>query len=188
MTANLSPRLPLLVPLLSTALLGGCAWQSEVDSLKQQNQALQQQLATQSNELAASKAQVARLQGAIKYTVNSDLLFKPGGWEMTAKGKDLIAKMAQKLAPSQSNTLLVNGYTDDAPIGPGLKKQGIASNEVLSQKRAENVREFLITQGVKPELIVAKGYGDADPVASNDTAKGRAQNRRVELEVGPPVG
>jgi hypothetical protein len=64
-----------------------------------------------------------------------------------------------------------------------LQRQGITSNQDLSQKRAENVMEYLISQGVKPDLISAKGFGEADPVATNDTAKGRAQNRRVELSV-----
>jgi flagellar motor protein MotB len=63
------------------------------------------------------------------------------------------------------------------------QRQGITSNQILSQKRAENVMEFLLSQGAKPDLISAKGFGDADPVASNDTAQGRAQNRRVELSV-----
>jgi len=60
-------------------------------------------------------------------------------------------------------------------------KQGITSNEILSQKRAENVMQFLISQGVKPELVSAHGYGDADPIDSNSTREGRAKNRRVEL-------
>jgi len=75
----------------------------------------------------------------------------------------------------------VNGYTDNAPIGPELQRQGVTSNQELSQKRADAVMQFLISQGVDSSLISAHGYGDADPVASNDTASGRAQNRRVEL-------
>ena len=59
--------------------------------------------------------------------------------------------------------------------------QGITSNLVLSQKRAENVMQFMISQGVNPNLVSARGFGDADPIASNDTPAGRAQNRRVEL-------
>jgi len=87
------------------------------------------------------------------------------------------------LAPTQQNKILVSGYTDNAPIGPALQRQGITSNQILSQKRAENVMEFLNSQGVKPDLISAQGFGDGNPVASNDTAQGRAQNRRVELSV-----
>jgi len=75
----------------------------------------------------------------------------------------------------------VNGYTDNVPIGPVLRRQGITTNLILSQKRADNVANFLVSQGVNPTLITAQGFGDANPVAPNDTAEGRAQNRRVEL-------
>jgi chemotaxis protein MotB len=75
----------------------------------------------------------------------------------------------------------VNGYTDDAPVGPALQREGVTSNQILSQKRAENVMEFLISQGLNPSLVEAHGFGDANPVASNKTPKGRAENRRVEL-------
>jgi chemotaxis protein MotB len=118
------------------------------------------------------------------YTVNSDLLFKSGSWEMSDRGKDIIGKLAQKLAPTQQNKLMVSGYTDNAPIGPGLKKRGVTSNQELSQKRADAVMEFLISRGVKPDNVAARGFGDADPVAQNDTPQGRAQNRRLVLSVG----
>jgi len=184
-----------LGPVLCAMVVAGCVVsQKKYDELQAQNRRLQDQVAAQKTEIAGAKAQIAaakaqtgRLQGAIKYTVNSDLLFRPGGWEMSAKGKEIIAKFATKLAPTQQNKLLVNGYTDNAPIGPALKKKGITSNEELSQKRAENVMEFLISQGVKPGLVSAHGYGDANPVAPNTTVKGRAQNRRVELALAAPA-
>ena len=95
----------------------------------------------------------------------------------------LLARLAAKLAPTQQNKLVVSGYTDNAPIGPALQREGITSNQVLSQKRAENVMEFLVSQGVKPDLLSAQGFGEASPVASNATAQGRAKNRRVELSI-----
>jgi chemotaxis protein MotB len=173
----------LLFPLTASLFLSACVSQSRYDQLQAQYQQAQQQNAALSAQVASDKAQICRLQGAIKYTVNSDLLFPSGGWEMSDRGKQIIANMATKLAPTQQNKILVSGYTDNAPIGPALQRQGITSNQDLSQKRAENVMEFLISQGVKPDLISAKGFGEADPVATNDTAKGRAQNRRVELSV-----
>lgn len=100
---------------------------------------------------------------------------------MSADGKDIVAKMAKTLAAGQQDKLVVNGYTDNAAIGAGLKQQGITSNLILSQKRADAVMQYMISQGVKQNLVSAQGHGDADPVASNDTAKGRAQNRRVEV-------
>lgn len=102
---------------------------------------------------------------------------------MSANAKTSIAKVAKILAPHQKNKINVNGYTDTTPIGPELMKQGVTSNQILSEKRADNVLQFLISQGVNPSMVSAHGYGESNPVASNDTAEGRAQNRRVELTV-----
>jgi chemotaxis protein MotB len=167
-------RYLVVATLLSATALAGCVSQSSYDALQAQNQQLRAQL-------AAQQAQVGRLAGAIKYTVNSDLLFAPGGWQMRQAGKDVIAKMASKLAPTQQNKIMVNGYTDNAPIGPRLARQGITTNVDLSQKRAATVMEFLISQGLNSALVEAHGYGEAQPVASNASASGRAKNRRVEL-------
>ena len=176
------------------ALLAGCVSKSKYDevvdqnaSLQQQVQAQQAQLATQSEQIGRQGAQIGRLQGAIKYTVNSDLLFPPGEWQMSASGKQIVAKLAKQLAAGQQNRIYVSGFTDDAPIGPALKREGVASNEALSQKRAEDVKLFLASQGFGPDLLVAQGYGESRPVASNKTPQGRAQNRRVELSLAPPA-
>jgi chemotaxis protein MotB len=171
-----------IVSLLSTTLLTGCVvWKSDYEALQSQNQQLQQQI-------AADQQQISRLQGAIKYTVNSDLLFAPGSWEIKPQGQQVIANLAKKLAPTQQNHLVVSGYTDNAPIGPALKQQGVTSNQDLSQKRADSVMQYLISQGVKADLVSARGFGEASPVAPNDTAQGRAQNRRVELSLAPSNG
>jgi chemotaxis protein MotB len=146
-----------------------------------QNAAATTEITALKKEMAADRVQVGRLQNAIKYTVNSDLLFRSGSWEMAPKGQEIIAKLAPKLAPSQQQKIVVNGYTDNAPVSPALQRQGVPSNEVLSQKRAEAVMQYLISQGVKPDLISARGFGEADPIAPNNTAQGRAKNRRVEL-------
>jgi len=173
-------RVSLLLPFIAPVALGGCVSQSTYDALNAQYQQAQQQNAADQQQIAADKAQIARLQGAIKYTVNSDLLFAPGSWQISNAGKQVIAKMAKNLVPVQQK-LVVNGYTDNAPIGPGLMAQGVATNEVLSQKRAEAVVQYLTTQGVQQNMISARGFGAANPVATNDTAQGRAQNRRVEI-------
>ena len=173
----------LMLPFMTSVALSACVSQSSYDALQAQYQQVQQQNAALSNQVAADKAQICRLQGAIRYTVNSDLLFPPGGYQMSERGKQIISGFAAKLAPTQQNKILVSGYTDNAPIGAALQRQGITSNEILSQKRAENVMEYLVSQGVKPDLVSAQGFGDSNPVASNDSAQGRAQNRRVELSV-----
>src|SRR5215467_5187702 len=99
-----------LLPLMASVFLSACVSQSANDQLQAQNQQLQQQNSALSAQVAADKAQICRLQGAIKYTVNSDLLFPSGGWQMTDRGKQIIANMATKLAPTQQNQVLVSGY------------------------------------------------------------------------------
>jgi chemotaxis protein MotB len=205
MTCGLKRHVLLLLCVASVPL-SGCVSQGKYDDLQRQYTTLQGQygalqgqytqlqqssaaqaarsaadLAAARKEAAAEKAQIGRFQEAIKFTLNSDLLFRAGSWEISPQGKDLIGKLTPKLAPYQQNKLVVNGYTDNTPISPALKRQGVPSNEVLSQKRAEAVMDDLISAGVKPDMIAARGFGEASPIASNKTAQGRAQNRRVEV-------
>ena len=181
----------LRIPALSTTAvaalfaLAGCVsqqtYQAQVqktDALQQKYDELNQQMST---EIAAHEMHIERLQNALRVTVNDQLLFPSGDWQMPADAQQSIAKIAKILAPMQQTKIVVNGYTDNVPIGPGLVRQGVTSNLILSQKRAENVAQFMIAQGVNPSLVSTQGFGDANPVASNDTPDGRAQNRRVEI-------
>jgi outer membrane protein OmpA-like peptidoglycan-associated protein len=69
----------------------------------------------------------------------------------------------------------VGGHTDS--VGSEAYNQG------LSERRADAVRDYLMSKGVKASRLTARGYGESRPVASNDTEEGRAENRRVELVV-----
>jgi len=179
------------VLLLSAFALTGCMVpKSDLDDAQAQNAQLQtqnQQLQTQNQQLqtqaAADHTQICRLIGAIKYTVNSDLLFPSGSYKMSSGGQQVIGRLASQLAQFQQHHLVVDGYTDNQAVGAQLRSQGIDSNEALSQKRADAVMEYLVSQGVSQDMVSAKGYGDTNPVASNDTAQGRAMNRRVELHL-----
>ena len=165
--------------------LNGCVSQQKYEAQQQKYDALQarydQLNQTMSSEINSKQMHIERLQNAIKVTVNDQLLFPSGDWQMPPQAQQTIAKMAPILAPMQTTKIMVNGYTDNVPIGAGLKRQGVTTNLILSQRRADNVMQFMISQGVNPSLISAQGFGEADPVASNDTEDGRAQNRRVEL-------
>jgi chemotaxis protein MotB len=81
----------------------------------------------------------------------------------------------------KGRTFQVAGDTDDVPI----KTQRFPSNWELSTARAVEVVRFLIAQGVDPHALSAAGYGEFDPVASNDKADGRAKNRRIEIALQP---
>jgi chemotaxis protein MotB len=159
-------------------LLAGCVSQQKYDTLDAQYQQLNQ---TMSAEVTANQMQITRLRDAIKVTVNNELLFPSGDWQMPVEAQRTLSKIVPILAPKQQAKLKVNGYTDNVPIGSGLMRQGITNNLELSQKRADTVMQYLIAQGVNPSMVSAQGFGEAEPVASNDTPQGRAQNRRVEL-------
>ena len=163
---------------LTTLLLSACVSQQTYDALENDYNQLNQGL---SGEIAQQQVHITRLQGAIKVAVNSDLLFPSGSWQMPPQAAKLIAKMAPVLAPFVQTQIIVTGYTDNVPIGPELRAKGVENNQQLSLRRAQTVANFLVAQGVNPNLVSARGLGDAEPVASNDTPQGRAQNRRVEL-------
>lgn len=167
-------------------VLAGCVSQKTYDASQQQNAQLQQLNQQLGSEVAAGNVKITQFQDAIKVSVNSQLLFPSGGWEMSDSAKQTIAKIAGVMAPHQTNHINVNGYTDNTPIGPALAARGVTTNMILSQKRADTVMQYMISQGVNPSLVSAHGFGEADPVAPNDTPAGRAQNRRVELTIATP--
>ena len=171
-----------MMPLIGL-IMSACVSMQTYDALENDYNQLNQQL---SAEIGAQQVHITRLQGAIKIAVNSELLFPSGGWQMPPAAAQTIAKMAPVLAPFVQTKIIVTGYTDNVPIGPELRQQGVENNQQLSLKRAQTVANFLVSQGVNASLVSAQGRGEADPVASNDTPQGRAQNRRVELTLAGP--
>ncbi|HDQ43876.1 MAG TPA: OmpA family protein [bacterium] len=93
--------------------------------------------------------------------------------ELSPEAKDALKTVAAALKNKPEINLEIRGYTDS--IGSA------ASNLTLSQRRADTVKKFLVDQGISFHRLTAVGYGEADPIASNQTAKGRARNRRIEL-------
>ena len=101
--------------------------------------------------------------------------FETGSDALTAGSSSTLDDVAATLKRYSDMKVEVAGYTDNR--GP------VSFNQALSQKRAQSVVNYLVSQGVSEANLVAKGYGPSDPVASNDTAAGRAANRRVELHI-----
>lgn len=106
----------------------------------------------------------------------SDMLFEVGKSALTGKLKPNLARVADILAVNPNAHITIEGHTDNR----GDKSR----NQRLSEQRAANVKQFLITQGVDSTRIIARGYGFKRPIAPNDTEEGRRKNRRVELVIG----
>ncbi len=110
-----------------------------------------------------------------------DVLFDTGKHTLKPGARERLAKIAGILQAYPDLHVEVEGHTDN--VG------GVEFNQQLSEQRASGVRNFLVSQGVRPETIESRGTGKSEPVASNSTATGRQLNRRVDLVVsGLPIG
>jgi chemotaxis protein MotB len=165
---------------IAALMLSACVSQSKYDELQAQNQQLQ----TQNQQL---QEQVAGLQREARFVEAGDLLFASGSYKLTPAGQEELNKnIVPKLTGLQNAKVVVYGYTDNAPVGAKLKRQGINDNLTLSSLRAGEVVTYLIAQGVNENIISAKGFGETHPVASNDTPENKAKNRRIVITVQGP--
>jgi flagellar motor protein MotB len=120
-------------------------------------------------------------------TMAADLDFRSGGYTLTKAGKVELDHAIPEIQGMPDAKIVVYGYTDDRPVGAALKKRGIVDNLDLSSKRANEVVRYLISKGINPNILSAKGRGDTHPVAPNTTPAGRKQNRRIEVVVEQPT-
>jgi chemotaxis protein MotB len=160
-------------------MLGACVSQS---AYEKQGAELQQARA----QAAMEQSQIAKMQQEQKWVVAGDMLFPEGGYQLSANGKQALNLYVPKLQNLQNAKVVVYGYTDNLQVGPVLQRAGVANNIDLSSRRADNVVAYLQSQGVNPNIISAKGFGDTHAVAVNDTPQGRAQNRRIEIVLEGP--
>jgi outer membrane protein OmpA-like peptidoglycan-associated protein len=99
--------------------------------------------------------------------------FESGSAALTPDSYTVLDQVVKSLMAYPEVKVEIRGYTDS--VG------GWESNLGLSQRRADSVKEYLVNSGIAGERLLAKGYGEADPIASNKTAGGRAENRRIEF-------
>ena len=132
-------------------------------------------------QVAAQEAQIAAMQARSKWVMAGDLLFPQGGYQLTSAGKIALSQYLPQLISLKGTKVVVYGFTDSEPVGPELQRAGIADNLDLSSRRAANVVAYFGSHGVDPNILSAKGFGATHPVAPNDTSRGRAQNRRIEI-------
>ncbi|MGB5812250.1 MAG: OmpA family protein [Polyangiales bacterium] len=123
-------------------------------------------------------ANVQQDANGLKITLSGAVIFKTNSSDLRDVAKTRLTEVADAIEGYPDKSIVVEGHTDAR--GP----EGY--NQQLSQRRAETVRSYLISQGVASDRIRAVGKGESEPLAENDTAEGRANNRRVEIIVGEP--
>jgi chemotaxis protein MotB len=131
-------------------------------------------------QIRAQEVKLEQLAGQLKVTVVDRILFKSGNAEINAEGRQLLSTLAESLKHNGQN-ILVEGHTDNVPIGPELREK-YPSNWDLSVARSAAVVRYLTGKpGIAPQRFSACGCSFYKPVASNETEAGRQQNRRIEI-------
>lgn len=120
-------------------------------------------------------ATVERVGEGILITFNSGLKFNFNSYELEPTMKSNLDDLAKTLNKYDDTDILIEGHTDSSGED--------AYNMTLSNERADNVRDYLKSKGVKSGRIETKGYGESQPLESNDSEAGRAKNRRVEVAI-----
>lgn len=201
----------------ASLLLSGCVTRGsydkvveERDQLRQANAELESETVELGTELMLRDLDVAQLEqeqqeltdevtrwavrGAIKMQMLADglhlilphdVLFASGTTTLSSEGHELIAELVQEIN-QQPYQIAVLGFTDNVPVGPSLAER-YPSNWELSGARAASVVRVMEEEGIPATQLVAVSRGETEPIASNETAEGRAQNRRIDVRLRPVV-
>ena len=120
-------------------------------------------------------ARVERVGEGIKITFDSGILFDVNKANLKNNSKTELTNLGTILNKYDDTNILLAGHTD----ATGSEQYNLE----LSRRRAQSVSDYLTVQNINSERFTVQGYGESDPIASNDTADGRAQNRRVEVAI-----
>jgi outer membrane protein OmpA-like peptidoglycan-associated protein len=171
--------------------------QAELQSQRDAQAAAQAQQAADQAKQAAAQAELEKqqLRAALLDQFNrilpttdtprglkanlSDVLFATSKYELQPAAREALAKFTGIVLAHPGLRMQIDGYTDSTGSDD--------FNQTLSENRANSVRSYLIGQGLDPSSIMAMGYGKSNPVAGNDTAAGRQQNRRVEIIISGEI-
>ena len=171
----------------------------DLETGSQRVQELEDELAAKNRELRTlknniSKAlfefdgqglQVYQKQGKVYVTMDADMLFESGSWVVSEEGVKAVGALGRVLAEDPELAILIEGHTDNQPFR-GDASGVVENNWDLSMKRATAIIEILKTNtNIDPKNLTAAGRGEHVPLESNETAEGRAKNRRIEVIMTP---
>lgn len=128
---------------------------------------------------------VEQRDGKVYVSMENKLLFESGSWAVGKNGKEAVMQLGSVLAVNPDIAVMIEGHTDNAPYtGSGQ----LSGNWDLSTKRATAIVAILReNNSINPESLTAAGRGEFAPIASNDTAEGKAKNRRIEVVLTPKL-
>ena len=128
---------------------------------------------------------VEQRDGKVYVSMENKLLFNSGSWAVNADGRQAVNQLGSVLAQNPDISVLIEGHTDNVPYGGN---GALKDNWDLSTKRATAIVQILRENGnIDPQNLTAAGRGEYAPVATNDTAEGKAKNRRIEVILTPKL-
>lgn len=153
------------------AVVGGLAGGGIANYMERQEMAMRQALA------GVEGANVQRNMNTLALTFTSDVMFDTGSAVLKAGAYDEINRVAQVMNQYPETTIQIAGHTDSV----GAE----AANQILSERRAEAVKNALSAQGVSAARMRTVGFGESQPIADNNSDAGRQMNRRVNITITP---
>ena len=135
-------------------------------------------------EIEQGQIVITELKGKLTVDVVDKILFDSGQAEIKPEGLAVLKRVVDILITVTDKTIRVEGHTDNVPIKGALAKR-YPTNWELSAARAITVTRYLEKEGLDPALLSAAAFGEYQPVADNETAEGRAKNRRIAIILLP---
>jgi outer membrane protein OmpA-like peptidoglycan-associated protein len=145
--------------------------EKNTNEANQRTKAMEERLSQLADVKEDQRGTVVTLSGSVLFASNKSTLLPAAETRLNEVGEALMT--------SKERNVTVEGHTDSRGTDD--------ANISLSQRRAEAVRSYLVSRGYEADRIQARGMGKAQPIASNDSAEGRANNRRVEIVLGPSL-
>ena len=133
------------------------------------------------DEVASGQIHIERLRSGLTLNLSEEILFPSGSAALNSGGAAVLTKVSRRLV-ELPHTIAVEGHTDNVPVA-----RRYASNWELAAARASSVVRLMIELGVEPERLKVVSRAEFAPIASNETAEGRAKNRRIAIQLDAPI-
>ncbi len=175
---------------LSSGLSEKVQWISDISTEKEKElenfkNTYESLVKTLGDEVKRGEIKISRAVDTLLVKIVDKILFASGKTTIKKSGREVLQKIGDVLETVKNRQIMIKGHTDNVPIGKKIKEK-FPSNWELSAMRAINVVHYLKEKvGISPETLSATGYSKFRPVATNDSAEGRAQNRRIEIALLP---
>ena len=138
-------------------------------------------------EIAKGDVSVEQVGDKVTISLNdlvNQLEYEPGEAQIKPTGITILKQISEYLKQDTDNEILVEGHTDNQPIGPTLVKH-YPTNQELSEARASLIVRYFVEAGIDPGALTAIGYADTRPISNNAREEGRKRNRRIEIVLTP---